>query len=147
MRRFRVSYYASTVFLGALAIGTLALLLSPPAHTERASKSQVMDLPDHWAITQTVFNREHEPLSYSIVIFVGGRRATEDGMSLKTGGAWVYTYHVHPEQLKDGPVRVTVYQSGQDKPLEDVVYHLDAARLKDSPGGGPQAPAASSNPG
>ncbi|GEM_PF-3611771 len=136
MLKYKLAYYASAVFLGALVIATLALLLSPPAHTERATKSQVMDLPDHWAITQTLFNRGQEPLSYSIVVFVGGRRATEDTVSLIAGNAWVYTFHVYPEQLKDGPVRVALYRSGQDLPLEDVVYHLDAAQLKSSPGGG-----------
>lgn len=140
LRGLRFVYAASVALLVLLALVTLASpLLLPAVRREHATladagKIQVLVTGGKWVLQYNLLNGAELPTAFSFE--VAGSPALPGAVSpvlhtssvlVDAGKAYIFIYHLVPDQVPDGTVRFTLHRDGASAPLEDITLHLPPA--------------------
>jgi hypothetical protein len=139
LRGVRVAYAASVAVLIVLALATLGSpLILPLLRRERAAlpdvgKVQVIAKPGEWVLQYNLLNSGAEAAAYTFELATspaasaGGdssRVLHTSSVFVDAGRAYVFIYHLRPEQVQSDAVRFALSRSGSPAPVEDLTLHL-----------------------
>ena len=124
MSKLRVIYILFLVILGLLVIFAILKPMTSGEEYTEVSWGSVIQLEDEWIIQIDLINKEGKITDYSIS-WSSGEQTNTDRVSIKDGAKFTYIYHVCPETVKDGQVKLEICKEGETTPFEEATYYVN----------------------
>ena len=123
MSKLRLIFILSLFILAGMFILTLYLIPTGKDYPESHS-AQVIRADNEWILQYDIINNQDRDIKYIIQVTIDDAVYT-DSTAVRAGKAYTYIHHIHPEQLSEGRVILTLYEEGKVEPVEQTTYYID----------------------
>ena len=123
MPKLRIVYILSLLILGVLVIFTVFRPMALGKEYSEVQRAQLLERADRWVIELHLVNHQENGVTYTINVLVGDELCTES-IWLGQGELFKYNHHIPCDGCEAKNVSVTIYEPGDDTPLEQITYYL-----------------------
>lgn len=123
MSKPRIFFVISLVILGVLLMFTVFRPMATGEKYSQVSSEGLLQTEDGWILQFDIMNHEGREAIYTINVSVGGEKFSER-FQVQDGGVYTYIHHIPRQKVGTGEVTTTIYQEGEDAPLEQGTYYL-----------------------
>ncbi|MFC2013069.1 hypothetical protein ACFLUE_02140 [Chloroflexota bacterium] len=123
MSKLKITYIITLLILGILVVFTIFRPMASEDTFTEVTKESIIQLEDEWVIQMDIINREGKTSNY-IINWSSGEQTITDRLVIKDKYTFTYIYHVLPEAVVDGQVRLEIYKEGEATPFEQVTYYV-----------------------